>query len=349
MGITDHPAPAFVAALNEEFGIRAPTDPGLNAVAAIRAMHAGRVGVFIALGGNFAAATPDSGYTEAALERCRLTVQISTKLNRSHVIAGETALILPALGRTDRDEQAGLPQFVTCENSMGVVSPSRGTLTPVSGDMRSEVQIVAELAAAMFAADENEPALDWAGMAHDYARVRQHIERVVPGFEGFDARLAANGQIVLPHPVRDKRRFDTPTGKALFTVHPIPPPQSGEGCYVMTTIRSHDQFNTTVYADNDRYRGISGTRQVVFMNPGDVASAGFVPGDVVSLVSNFAGEERRVDGFRIVPYDIPAGCLATYYPESNGLIPLDHVAERSNTPAYKSVMVRLVPGSPVSG
>ncbi len=349
MGITERPAPEFLAALEREFGFRPPPGAGLNAIDAIRAMAADRTRVFVALGGNFAAATPDSRFTERALRRCRLTVQISTKLNRAHVVTGETALILPTLGRTDRDLQPSGPQFVTCENSMGVVTRSRGGLRPLGGEMRSEVRIIAELAAALFADDGGADAIDWVAMASDYALIRDRIERVVPGFARFDARMAAGEPIVLPHPVRDERRFATQTGKALFTVHPIPAGALGRGRYVMTTIRSHDQFNTTVYSDSDRYRGVHGTRRVVFMNPRDVAAAGLAPGATVTLVSEFGGEQRLLPGFRVVPYEIPAGCVATYYPESNGLIPIDHVAEGSNTPAYKSVVVRLVPAEPDSG
>jgi len=350
MGITERPAPEFVAALDREFGIDAPVRPGLNAVDAIRAMHEGRVRVFIALGGNFASATPDTAFTEAALRRCRLTVQISTKLNRSHVVAGETALILPALGRTDRDDQPAGQQFVTCENSMGVVTSSRGRLAPLSADIRSEVRIVAELASALFDAQDGERVeIGWQAMANDYALVRERVERVVPGFADFNRRMADDGRIVLPHAVRDERRFATSTSRAMFTVHPIDVRELPDGRYLMTTIRSHDQFNTTVYSDTDRYRGVSGTRRVLFMNPGDVDAAGLAPGDLVDLTSEFRGEERTVEGFLLVPYGIPAGCVATYYPESNGLIPIGHVAERSNTPAYKSVVVRLVPRGPVSG
>jgi anaerobic selenocysteine-containing dehydrogenase len=210
--------------------------------------------------------------------------------------------------------------------------------------MRSEVRIVAELAAALFAGDASgEFPLPWRALADDYASIRDRIARVVPGFGDFNRRIAADGGIVLPHAVRDACRFATPCGRALFTVHPLPvPPRAGDR-YLMTTIRSHDQFNTTVYSDDDRYRGIAGSRRVVFVNAADVRDAGLEPGEAVDIVSEWAGEERTVPGFRVVPYDIPAGCVATYYPEANGLVPIGHVAERSNTPAYKSVQVRLVP------
>ncbi|MFQ5635854.1 MAG: FdhF/YdeP family oxidoreductase, partial [Gammaproteobacteria bacterium] len=342
MGITERPAPRFVAALRREFGIEAPADAGLNAVDAVRAMHDGRVGVFVALGGNFAAALPDTAYTEAALRRCRLTVQIATKLNRSHVVTGDSALILPALARSDRDEQPAGLQFVTCENSMGVVTASCGKLSPLAGDMKSEVRIVAEMASALFrTSSAHAGAIDWEAMANDYAQIRGCIERVVPGFAGFDRRLAAEGRIVLPHAVRDERRFATATGRAAFTVHPLPSHARSRGRYLMMTIRSHDQFNTTVYSARDRYRGVDGTRRVLFMNPDDAAAAGVASGTRVDLTSEFDGRERTVRGFLVVPFAIPVGCVAGYYPETNGLIPIGHVAERSNTPAYKSVVVRV--------
>ncbi|MGI9341370.1 MAG: molybdopterin dinucleotide binding domain-containing protein, partial [Gammaproteobacteria bacterium] len=350
MGITDHPGAAHLEALDREFGIRSPTAPGLNAVDAIRAMGAGRARVFIALGGNFAAATPDPGFTEAALRRCRLTVQVSTKLNRSHVVAGETALILPALGRTDLDETPAGEQFVTCENSMGVVSASHGRLPPAAQDARSEVAIVAGIATRLFDDDSDLAArVPWHELADDYARIRDRIERVVPGFDRFNERLERDGSITLPHAVRDRREFATASGRAMFTVHPLPPAALPAGRYLMTTIRSHDQFNTTVYSNSDRYRGIFGTRRVLFMNPDDVRAAGLAAGDEVTLVSEFDGEERTAPGFRIVPYEIPAGCVASYYPETNALIPLGHVAAGSNTPAYKSVVIRLLSSAAVSG
>jgi molybdopterin-dependent oxidoreductase alpha subunit len=345
MGITDHPSAAHLEALDTEFGIRAPTAPGLNAVDAIRAMGAGRARVFVALGGNFAAATPDPDFTEAALRRCRLTVQVSTKLNRSHVVAGETALILPAFGRTDLDETPAGAQFVTCENSMGVVSASCGRLPPAAKHARSEVAIVAGIATALFGDDH----VPWREFADDYARIRDRIERVVPGFDRFNERLARDGSITLPHAVRDRREFATASGRATFTVHPLPHADLPAGRYLMMTIRSHDQFNTTVYSNSDRYRGIFGTRRVLFINPDDARAAGLAAGDEVTLVNDSDGQERTAAGFRIVPYEIPAGCVASYYPETNALIPLGHVAAGSNTPAYKSVVIRLVSSAAVSG
>ncbi len=340
MGITERPSASWRKSLQARYGFEPPSAPGLDAVAAIQAMQAGQVQVFLALGGNFFAATPDSDYTAAALGRCRLTVQISTKLNRSHLVGGATALILPTLGRSEYDEQPAGPQFVTCENSMGIVQPSRGRLRPASEELRSEPRIVAELAARILPDDERFP---WLGWADDYRRLRADIAAVIPGFADFERRIAEDGVVVLPHAVRDERCFNTPSGKANFVSHPLPSADPGPARYLMMTIRSHDQFNTTVYSENDRYRGITGSRYVILMAPSDIASAGLQPNQRVRIISHHAGKTRSLDGFAIVPYKIPAGCVATYYPETNPLIPLDQVADVSNTPAYKSVVVSLTP------
>jgi molybdopterin-dependent oxidoreductase alpha subunit len=340
MGITVRPSAALLDALRREFGFTPPEQHGLDAVDALRAMQRGQIRVFVALGGNYAGAMPDSRATADALMKCRLTVQISTKLNRSHIAAGESALILPALGRTEADMQATGSQFVTCENSMGVVAPSRGRLAPAGPDLKSEVRIVADIADATLGQERD---IDWRRFADNYAVIRESIASVIPGFENFESRLANDGQIVLPHAVRDSRRFDTPSGRAVFTKHDIRELRVEPGRYLMTTIRSHDQFNTTVYSNIDRYRGIYQSRRVVFMNPRDLETADLAAGEEVVLTSYFAGEERCVDGFRVVPYSIPSGCVATYYPESNPLIPALQVAELSNTPAYKSVLISIAP------
>ncbi|MEE9141799.1 MAG: FdhF/YdeP family oxidoreductase [Gammaproteobacteria bacterium] len=336
MGIWEKPTPAFLDALADEFGFDPPTEHGYDTVDTIRAMAAGRIKVFFAMGGNFAAATPDTHYTADAIRDCELTVQVSTKLNRSHAITGNTALILPALGRTERDLQPAGRQFVTVENSMGVIQRSEGSLKPAAEQLKSEVRIVGELAQATFGEDDS---VDWPGLADDYDRIRDHISRVVPGFDNFNTRIRENGSFVLPHPVRDERKFNTATGRALFTVHPIDKPDLGDDRYLMTTIRSHDQFNTTVYSLNDRYRGISNGRRVLFMNKRDITAGGLNDGDIVDITSHFNGEQRTATGFRIVAYDIPAGCVASYYPETNELVAVDSVADGSNTPAYKSVEV----------
>jgi len=343
MGIWERPNDELLAALGKEFAFEPPHAHGLDAIDTIRAMHAGKVKVFIALGGNFVGATPDLAYTSQALESCRLTVQISTKLNRSHGIVGEQALILPALGRTEIDEQHGELQFVTVENSMGVVSRSEGKLQAISDNIKSELWIIAGMAQATLGEGAG---IDWAALGSRYDQVREHIARVIPGFENFNQRIRAEQRIVLPHSVRDALVFATPSGKAQFTVHDFSVPDYAPGHYLMMTIRSHDQFNTTVYSQNDRYRGISESRMVVFMAQADMRDAGLAANDTVTITSVHNGQMRSLDGFRVVPYGIPRGCVATYYPESNPLIPIDHVADVSNTPAYKSVEVMLERGRP---
>jgi len=339
VGIWERPTAAFLDVLGEEFGFEPPRNHGFDTVKAIQAMHDGQGKVFFALGGNFLSATPDTEFTSAALRRCRLTAHVSTKLNRSHLITGERALILPCLGRTEIDEQSSGPQFVTTENSMGVVQVSRGSLEPASPQLLSEPQIVARLARATL---EQRTTVDWEDLAGNYDRIRDAIERVIRGFDDYNARVRQPGGFYLPNAARD-RVFKTPSGKAEFTVHELPAHNLAPDQFLMMTIRSHDQFNTSVYSPNDRYRGISDDRRVVFMNREDVAAAGLHARQVVDLVSHFEGEERIARRFVVVPYDIPQRCAATYFPEANVLVPVRHVAVKSNTPASKSVVISIRP------
>jgi len=258
-------------------------------------------------------------------------------LNRSHLITGDRALILPCLGRTEIDIQAAAPQFVTTENSMGVVQMSHGSLEPASEELLSEPQIVARLARATF---EHRTTVDWAQLAANYDLIRASIERVVPGFENYNTRVREPGGFYLPNAARE-RVFKTPSGKAVFTVHSLPEHKLEPGQFLMMTIRSHDQFNTSVYTENDRYRGISNNRRVVFLNQEDVEAAGLQAQQPVDLVSHFNGQERVAPKFTVVPYDIPRGCAATYFPEANVLVPVGSVAEKSNTPASKSVVITI--------
>jgi molybdopterin-dependent oxidoreductase alpha subunit len=341
MGIWERPTAAFLDRLGDEFEFEPPRNHGFDTVRAIHAMHEGHGRVFFALGGNFLSATPDTDFTAAALRRCRLTAHVSTKLNRSHLITGERALILPCLGRTEIDVQASGPQFVTTENSMGVVQMSRGSLEPASSELLSEPQIVARLAMATL---ENRTTVDWEALANDYDSIRARIERVVPGFENYNPRVREPGGFYLPNAVRE-RVFNTASGKAVFTIHALPNHNLAPDRYLMMTIRSHDQFNTSVYSENDRYRGISNNRRVVFLNRDDIAAAGLREQQVVDLVSHFEGEERVARKFSIVPYDIPPRCAATYFPEANVLVPVRYVAEKSNTPVSKSVVISIRPTS----
>ncbi|GGY55980.1 formate dehydrogenase [Streptomyces omiyaensis] len=340
MGIFERPAPAFLDALDEEFGIVSPRHHGFDVVRSIQALRDGEAKVFFAMGGNFVGATPDTEVTEAAMRRARLTVHVSTKLNRSHAVTGTRALILPTLGRTDKDVQRSGRQFVTVEDSMGQVHASRGNLPPASPHLLSEPAIVARMARAVLGGASRTP---WEDFEADYAAVRDRIARVVPGFEGFNARLAADpGGFALPHAPRDERRFPTRTGKANFTAAPVEYPRVPEGRLLLQTLRSHDQYNTTIYGLDDRYRGIRGGRRVVLVHPADAAALGFADGAYADLVSEWTdGSERRAPGFRVVHYPTARGCAAAYYPETNVLVPLESTADISNTPASKSVVVRL--------
>jgi molybdopterin-dependent oxidoreductase alpha subunit len=338
MGIWEKPPAWFLDAVRDEFGITPPREEGFDVVAAIEAMRDGAVDVFLALGGNFAAATPDTAVTTAALANVGLTVQISTKLNRSHLHHGREGLILPCLGRTERDETAGREQFVTVEDSMGMVHASYGRLLPGSKELRSEVGIICAIGEAMFGSSEG---VDWAAMGSDYSRIRHHISAVIPGFEDFETRLKAPGGFALPNGPRDSRTFSTATGRARVTANPLTAISAPPGHLLLQTLRSHDQFNTTVYGYDDRYRGIKGGRHVVFVNAEDLRELGIADGDTVDIVSVWTDHERRAEGFRVVAYATPRGSAAAYFPETNVLIPLDSYADGSRTPTSKSVVVRL--------
>ncbi|MGM7778880.1 FdhF/YdeP family oxidoreductase [Arthrobacter sp. KNU-44] len=346
MGIFEKMPEAFHDRLDKEFKFRSPRKHGYDTVAAIRAMRDGKVRVFIGMGGNFVRAAPDSEVTERALANTDLTVQISTKLNHSHVSTGRRALILPTLGRTEKDAQRTGDQRVTVEDSMSAVHASRGRIKPASEHLHSEVAIVCNLAHKLFTDSDglplpNTPKAAWLSMKADYSLVRKHIEAVIHGFENFEDRIEHPGGFVLPHPPRDARQFETASGKAHFTGNELEYIKVPEGRLVLQTLRSHDQYNTTIYGKDDRYRGVHGGRRVVLVNEADIAELGFKDGDMVHLISEFRGTERRADNFRIVSYSTPKGCAAAYYPETNVLVPLDSVADTSGTPTSKSVIVRL--------
>jgi molybdopterin-dependent oxidoreductase alpha subunit len=337
VGVWERPTETFLNDLARAFHFEPPREHGFDTVAAIRAMHDRRAKVFFALGGNFLSATPDTEFTAEALRRTRLTCHVSTKLNRAHLITGERALILPCLGRTERDARDAGEQFVSCENSMGVVQSSRGNLEPASDQLLSETAIVARLARAVLG---ERTKVDWEALEGDYDLVRESIERVVPGFDDYNRRVREPGGFYLPNGARE-RKFKTASGKAEFTVHELSRLDLAPGQFLMMTMRSHDQFNTTIYGLDDRYRGVHGSRRVVFLNADDVREAGLAEGQLVDLVSHFEGEERIGREFRVVPYSIPRRCAATYFPEANVLVPVRHVADKSNTPASKSVVISL--------
>jgi molybdopterin-dependent oxidoreductase alpha subunit len=345
MGIWEKMPEKFLAALDAEFDIISPREHGVDTVDAIRAMRDGRAKVFTGMGGNFALATPDTAVTEAALRNCALTVQVSTKLNRSHVVTGHEALILPSLGRTDRDVQNGAKQQVSVEDSMSMVHLSRGSLQPPSEHVRSEVAIVCQLAHTLLGPDHPVP---WEKFNADYDTIRDAIAAVVPGCEDYNTKVREPDGFQLPHPPRDSREFPTSTGKANFAVNPLQWVPVPPGRLVLQTLRSHDQYNTTIYGLDDRYRGVKGGRRVVFVNPADIERFGLKDGDRVDLVSEFVDaaaslQERRAKDFRVVGYRTPAGNAAAYYPETNPLVALDHVAAKSNTPVSKAVVIRLEP------
>jgi molybdopterin-dependent oxidoreductase alpha subunit len=343
MGIWEKMPETFLAALDDRFGITSPRKHGVDTVDAIRAMRDGKAKTFIGMGGNFATATPDTAVTEAALRNCSLTVQVSTKLNRSHIVHGRTALILPSLGRTDRDVQNGVKQQVSVEDSMSMVHLSRGSLHPPSDEVRSEVAIVSQLARELLGPKHPVP---WETFIKDYDEIRDAIAAVVPGCDDYNAKVRGPDGFQLPHGPRDSRIFPTSTGKANFAVNPLQWVPIPEGRLILQTLRSHDQYNTTIYGLDDRYRGVKGGRRVVFVNKADIEKFGFQEGDRVDLVSEFPGgdgelQERRAKDFKVVAYETPVGNAAAYYPETNPLVPLDHVADKSNTPVSKAVVIRL--------
>jgi molybdopterin-dependent oxidoreductase alpha subunit len=339
MGISEAPAEAFLARLGEACGFSPPRAHGYDVWGTLQAMAEGRVKVFFSLGGNFAAATPDTAGTAAGLARCELTVQVSTKLNRSHLEVGQTALILPCLGRTERDVQEGGVQFVTVENSMSVVHRSQGRLEPAGEALKSEPWIVCQLAARTLGEGSVTP---WSQLAGDYDKVRALIERSIAGFERYNERVRAKDGFVLANTAR-VRQWSTASGKAELTVQALPKIELGDGEFLLMTVRSHDQYNTTIYASDDRYRGVYGERRVILMNRTDLEEAGLHEGQRVHVTSHFRGELRRAEGFLVLPYDIPRRCLAAYFPEANVLVPRDQVADESRTPASKSVVVTLAP------
>jgi molybdopterin-dependent oxidoreductase alpha subunit len=337
MGIWEKPQPAFLDKIKEVVGFEPPRKDGYDVVSAIRAMYDRKAHVFFALGGNFLSATPDTEFTAEALRRSSLTVHVSTKLNRSHLIHGKTALILPCLGRTEIDTQASGAQFVTCENSMGVVQTSTGILTPCSPNLKSETAIVCDLAVATLAGKTR---VNWAEMRDNYDNIRHLIESIIPGFDDFNTRVREAGGFYLPNGPRE-RKFTTADKKAHFTINPAPKWTLKDGEYLMMTIRTHDQFNTTIYGLDDRYRGVYNERRVVLMNEKDMAAANLKVNDVVDLYSHFNGVMRESKRYIIVPYDIPQGDVATYFPEANALIPIDSFADKSLTPTSKSVVITM--------
>jgi len=329
MGIAEKMPETFYASLEREFTISCPRKHGYNTVEGIEAMAAGRVRVFLSLGGNFLSATPDTNAVASGLRKTRLTVSIATRLNRFHLVTGQSALILPCLSRTELDQMGSV------ENTVSWVSPTRGIFPPVSPELRSEATIVCGIADALFGST-------WSSeYASDYRHLREKIARIVPGFENFN-QLLDQGGFYAPVPAK-QRQFRTASGKAEFAVCQIQPLQVAPGQLVMTTIRTHDQFNTTIYGNDDRYRGIHNGRRVVFLNAEDMRDRGLVEQQLVDLTSHYRGEQRTIKAVRAIPYDLPRRNAAMYFPESNALVPLGQRARGSMTPASKSVIVSIAP------
>jgi len=337
MGIFDKPHEALLDQIKKIHGFEPPREHGFDVIKSIHAMNEGKAKVFFGMGGNFLSATPDTTYTAEGLRKCDLTVHVSTKLNRSHLVHGKEALILPCLGRTDLDVHDGLTQFVSCENSMGVVQMSKGVLKPVSDDLLSEPVIVCRMAKATLGSKSK---VNWDLYEKNYDYIRDDVERVINGFEDYNKKVRIKGGFYLPNGTRI-REWDTTNSKANFTVTELVVEPLEKDELLMMTIRSHDQFNTTIYGLDDRYRGIYNERRVVFMNPADILSGGFEIGEVVDLYNNYGDKERSVKGFIIVAYDIPERCVATYYPETNVLVPINCVADQSNQPTSKSVRLKI--------
>jgi molybdopterin-dependent oxidoreductase alpha subunit len=324
-------------ALESSFNFKAPRHHGLDVVDSIKKMHEQQGMVFFAMGGNFLSATPDTSYTAEALRNCNLTVQVSTKLNRSHLVTGRRAIILPSLGRSDVDMQASGKQFVSVENSMGVVHSSQGRLKPISTHLLSEPAIVAGLAKATLRDKGN---VEWHQVAENYDIIRNMIQATIPGFENYNERVRDPQGFVLPNGARNAD-FSSIGGKAKFTVNEIPDNKLKQGEFHMTTVRTHDQFNTTIYGLNDRYRGIFNERRVILINEEDMKDQTLEKGDVVDLWNEHNGIKRCAPRFLVVPYSVPQKCTVTYFPETNVLVPIDSVADKSNTPTSKLVKITI--------
>lgn len=323
--------------IEKHLGFKAPTKKGYDTVGAMKAMYDEKAKVFICLGGNFLMAASDTEYTAEALQRCRLTVQVSTKLNRTHLVTGMTALILPTYGRSEKDVKNGQQQFVTVENSMGRVTRSKGLLKPSSTNLKSEPELIAQLAHTYF---KGEHAMDWKALGDDYELIRGYIDKVAKGFEKTGERSKGSGYY-LPNNVRELDFSRLPNNKARITINNLPDHKLNEDELMLMTIRSHDQFNTTIYGLDDRYRGVYNERRVLFMNQEDMADRNLKKLDVVNIISRYDGKIREAKKFLAIPYKIPPGNLAAYFPETNVLVPYNHFAMGSKTPISKSIKVTI--------
>ncbi|HWL10455.1 MAG TPA: FdhF/YdeP family oxidoreductase [Planctomicrobium sp.] len=350
MGVWERPKPEFLDKLAEVFQFEPPRQHGLDSQEALIAMHEGRVKVFVSLGGNFLMAMSDTRYAAEAMQRTNLVVRIGTKLNRNDLITGRQSLILPCLGRTELDQRIdshGKPprvQITTTENSMGIVQGSIGRFTPASTELLGETEIICRMAHAVLG---EKSTVDWLAWASDYDNIRNGVSKVIKGFERFNEGARQPGGFYLPNPTRD-HNYQTPTGKALFTVNPIPPQELKPGQLALTTVRSHDQFNTTIYDLHDRYRGIHNERRIIMMNREDIRDRGLTNAQQVDITSHVGNQIRVAHSFFIVEYSIPRGCAAMYYPEANVLIPIQNVDSVSNCPAFKNTPITVTPAKTVT-
>jgi molybdopterin-dependent oxidoreductase alpha subunit len=345
MGIWEQVSDEFLDALQKEFRFDPPREHGVDALKGIKAMQEGRIKFWMGMGGNLVAAISDTQLAEAAMRGTDMTVQVSTKLNRSHAVVGAEALILPTLGRTEIDVQKAGPQFVSVEDTVCSVHGSHGQVPPVAPDLLSEVAIVSRLAQATLGG-RADLEIDWQAFEDDYDTLRDHISRVVPGFERYSERVRSRDGFVLPNGPRDSRTFPTKAGKAIITVNDLERVERPEGTLLLQTLRSHDQYNTTIYSLNDRYRGIKKGRHVVFVNPLDLDDLGLVDGQKVDVATVWTDDvERVLRDYRVVAYPTARGCAAAYFPEANVLVPLDSAAIGSNTPVSKAVLVRVTPAA----
>tara|TARA_B110000914_G_scaffold31459_1_gene24224 strand:+ start:316 stop:2592 length:2277 start_codon:yes stop_codon:yes gene_type:complete len=340
VGINHKPSKSFLESLSKNLGINPPKNHGVDTVGAVKLMNSKSNKIFLSMGGNFVSAMSDTLVTSKALSNCKLSVMISTKINRSHLITGNTALILPCLGRTEKDVTSSGNQFVSVENSMGVVHSSEGHSKPASKFLKSEVDIVCKIALELEKLI-SKPQINWLELMENYDNIRNLIELCLPDFNNYNKRVREKGGFYLPNPPRDSRIFNTKSGKAEFKSNVISSIKSYEDKFTMMTIRSHDQYNTTIYGLNDRYRGITNGRRIIFMNSKDMKKLNLEKNDLVNITSHYFNRKITANKWFVVPYDIPEGNVATYFPESNVLIPLDSVADRSNTPTSKSITVSL--------
>lgn len=337
MGVWEKMSESFMNRLGQAFSFTPPKNHGVGTVDAIQSMLDGKGKVFFGMGGNFALAAPDTAKVFEALQKCELTVHVSTKLNRSHLVHGKTALILPCLGRTEQDISTNGGQFVSTEDTAGRVRMSTGDLPTPSPYLKSEVSIVCGMARAVLGPENPTP---WESFASDYDLIREKIEAVIPGFDSYNKRIRKAGGFFLPNGSRE-RKFNTSSGKAHLTVNPLTIQQLSSGRFILMTVRSHDQFNTTIYGYDDRYRGIRNSREVIMVNADDMADLDLATGDKIKITSFFLGEKRILEGFSAVPYDIPKGCVSVYFPEGNVLVAIDNHSPESQCPASKYIEVTL--------